>query len=129
MAGHAFAGTVVGVREHAQSWGLRRLSGWDRLGIRSWPERSVPVPEGILERLVEHVDPDREKGLNGVAIPAHLLALDHPARHELVDGGFDKGSGDRGALATPLPIVRQGVGVRVERGRQLTEVRAQVLEP
>ena len=33
---------------------LRRFSRWYRLGIRSWPERSMPVPEGILKRIVEH---------------------------------------------------------------------------
>ena len=103
--------------------------GEDGLSIRDWSERAMPVTEGILERLVEHMDPDREKRLNGFPIPAHLLALDHPARHDLVDGRFDKGGGDRGALAMPRPIVRQGVGVRVQIARQLTEVRAQVVAP
>ena len=47
--------------------------GEDGLSIRDWSERSMPVTEGILERLVEHMDPDREKRLNGLPIPAFAV--------------------------------------------------------
>ena len=52
---------------------LRRFSRWDRRDIRGRSERSMPVPEGIFERIVEHVDPDGEEWLNGLAIPPRPL--------------------------------------------------------
>src|SRR5450756_240616 len=38
--------------------------------------------------------------------PAHLLLLDHPLAHHLVDGRLDEGARDRLPVAIPLAVVR-----------------------
>ena len=62
-------------------------------------------------------------------IPSHLLPLDHPLRDDLVHGGFGEGGRNRLARSIAGPIIGQRIGVRVQIGRQLTQVGAQVLEP
>ena len=53
--------------EHAKLWGaLRRPLAQDCGVTRDWPERPMPVAEGVLQGVVEHVDPDRE----GTTAPA-----------------------------------------------------------
>jgi len=58
---------MIRTREHAKSWG-----GYAAFPTRivsvdcNWPERSVP--EGILERVVEHVNADCEKRLDGIPV-------------------------------------------------------------
>ncbi|MBV9306912.1 MAG: hypothetical protein JOZ45_12270 [Acidobacteriaceae bacterium] len=49
-----------------------------------------------------------------VPVPAHLLSLDHPLGHELVDGGFGKPGGDSPFVTMTLTIVRQGIGIHFE---------------
>ena len=63
---------MIRTREHAKSWG-----GYAAFPTRivsvdcNWPECSVP--EGILERVVEHVNADCEKRLDGIPVPAFAV--------------------------------------------------------
>ena len=93
------------------------------------PKISVPRPERFRERVVQHRHAHREKRLNGIAVPAHLLSLDHPRRNDLIHRGFGEGGRNRVAASIALTVIGQRIGVRVQIGRQLTEVGAQVLEP
>jgi hypothetical protein len=105
------------------SGGARRGVAFER------PKTSVPRPERFLERVVQHGHAHREKRLNGVAVPAHLLPLDHPLRNDLIHRGFGEGGRNRLAGSIAVTVIGLRIGVRVQIGRQLTEVGAEVLEP
>jgi hypothetical protein len=53
-------------------------------------KRDATWSVGILEGVVEHVNADREKWLDGIPVSVHLLALDRPTRHDLVHRRFDE---------------------------------------
>jgi hypothetical protein len=54
---------------------LCRSPSLDRFGDGDWPERSMSVTERIVEGVVEHVDANRQKWLDGLAISPHLFRL------------------------------------------------------
>jgi hypothetical protein len=67
---------VSGRGEHAIEWGAHAAQD-PSTGLPS-----LPRPERLLERVVQYGHAHREKRLNGVAVPAHLLSLDHPRRND-----------------------------------------------
>jgi len=41
------------------------------------------LPEGVIERAIQHGYPDVEEGLHGHPVPAHLLRLVHALGYDL----------------------------------------------
>ena len=80
---------------------LRRFSRWDRLGIRGWPDRSVPMPESILERMRRASSKGKEEALaEGVQISQEMLA----AAAERVQGA--QVSAPLGRVAVALDVLQ-----------------------
>ena len=77
----------------------------------------MPMTERLFEGVVENVDANRQKWLDGLAVPSHLLMLDHPLRDDLIHGGFGEGGRNRLAASIALPVIGQRVGVRAPRLR------------
>lgn len=51
----------------------------------SWVKPGVPAVEGVGEVVVEDAGADLKQEVGAAGTPAHLLLLDHPFAHDLVD--------------------------------------------
>jgi hypothetical protein len=54
------------------------------------PKAFVPLTECIFQSVIEHMDTNIEKALDGVSVPSHLLFLHHPLRDDLIDCRLDE---------------------------------------
>ncbi|MBC7838429.1 MAG: hypothetical protein H7Y39_07305 [Nitrospiraceae bacterium] len=55
------------------------------LRVQFGAEASVHSPEGLLNRIVQDMDSNSQEFRSRMPVPAHLLALRHPMRNDLVD--------------------------------------------
>src|SRR5688500_9533853 len=91
-----FRPTLRSVSSAAAIRGSRRLS----------PELRVPSPEHAFEFVVQDLGPGLQQQMGTFRRPVHLLFLDEPAAHHLINGGFDKRCADRLALPVSFAEVR-----------------------
>jgi hypothetical protein len=66
----------------------------------------VPKPERLLDCVFQHGHAHGEERLDGVPVPWHLLALDHPLRDDLIYRRFGEGGRNRLAILIPISSVR-----------------------
>src|SRR5438552_1793233 len=59
--------------------------------LRGGDELRVPAAERLAQLLVEHPGPDLKEQVGAPRRPAHLLLLQHPLAHHLVDGRLHEG--------------------------------------
>src|SRR5215471_13282991 len=91
-------------RRAAASRGLSHLPLWHRR-LSNRPELRVPAPEHFIQFVVENLRPRLQQQMRSFQRPAHLLLLDEPAAHHLVDRRFYERRADRFPLPVSLPVV------------------------
>ena len=69
------------------------------------PKASMPMPEGVFQGAVEHMNPYVQELLDRIPVPPHLLLLRHPFGDNLVDGGFGKSGRDSQPSTVALAVV------------------------
>src|SRR6266849_3245283 len=74
-------------------------------------ELRIPAAEGVAQLVIEDACPDLEQEVGTLRCPAHLLLLDHPFAHHLVDRRLHERIGDRLASAVALTVARDPGGV------------------
>src|SRR3954452_15755025 len=82
----------------------------------------ITLPEGVLERAVQHGGAHVEEGLHRRSVPAHLLRLVHALGHDLIDRALHERRRDR--LATPPSgrVGHQRALVTLEVAQQVADV-------
>ena len=88
----------------------------------------MPRSEDLFKSIVQDVDSHREKRLNGVPIPAHLLLLDHPFCDDLIHRGLNPSRLNRLLGPVSLAVIWQGVPVRTQILQQIPQRRGQARE-
>jgi hypothetical protein len=58
--------------------------------LRERAKAFVPKTKCVFQGVVEHLNADIKKSLDGVPVPSHLLLFHHSLRDNFIDRGFDE---------------------------------------
>src|SRR3954465_2559179 len=112
----------TGLEESMQNRAVRSGCCWKHLVIVGGPEARIALPEGVLERAVQHGRAHVKEGLPARPAPAPLLRLVHALGHDLVDRALHERRRDRLTTPTPSSVMHQRCLVALEIAQQLADV-------
>ena len=79
----------------------------------------IPLPERLFQFVIENLGSHLEQEMSSPQRPLHLLLLDEPPAHDLVDRRFDERRADPFSLSPSITEVRNELAVVLDVGLEL----------